>query len=184
MALNKKNIEQYENVIQINADNLNKKEEKNNEDNKSKINIITKESKELFKSIHESDTLIDKDKHLPQLNPKILSNIIGNNNDITNNKIKIKENENSDKNIINKNRENEKDKENNIINKREIKKKEELINKYEIEEKEGIKIELKDEKNIINKIKEDDEKNKNKENIDLNFLENKNIELKNNLIEE
>ena len=75
MALNEKNSEKKENIKKdnnninnINNININKfsdeEDEKKIEDDKSKQSINNKDTKEIFKSVHDSDTLIDKEIHL------------------------------------------------------------------------------------------------------------------------
>ena len=185
MALNEKNKENNENIVLININKLNKNEnEKKKEDNKSKPSINSNYTKEIFKSIHESDTLIDKDKNLPKLNPEIIFNIIDKNKDLINNE-KIKENEKSEKNLININV--EKEKESNFISNQEIYEKREPTKNNKIEEKEEMRSEQKDE---TNKIYIDKKINNIKANIDNNYLknkinfENKNSELNKSLKEE
>ena len=200
MALNEKNKEIENKQDENKNNNINfiklNEDEKKNEPNKSKPSINTKETKELFKSVHDSDTLIDKENHLPRLNEKILSNIIDknkftNNKDSENNNdLKIKGIEFISKNIrdINIDRKNiinkEKDKLNEINDKNEMGNEYERIeteNKKEVKdsnnEKENIKLNNSKNDDIINKnIKEKNENEENKEkieNIDLNFIQNK-----------
>ena len=209
MALNEKNKEieekKEDNIILNNIDNkssVGQEEDKKNENNKSKLSINTKETKEIFKSIHDSDTLIDKENHLPQLNTKNIPNVIEKNKflDKKDNLDFIKEIKIKDIKFI----------KSNIDTQDELNKGEELIikeikkNKI-IEEKEK-NIELKNEKenknyndnkkDIINnnfdeKYKENDKgKSDKKDNIDLNFIQNKiifdekNIEFNNNYLVE
>ena len=217
MALNEKNKEienkQGNNIYNnINSFKLNNEEViKNTDTNRSKPSINTKETREIFKSVNDSDTLIDKENHLHQLNEKILSNIIDKNkfsskiDSKNNNNIKIKDIEfiPKKKNGMNIGKENNNNKDNFILN--EVKYKNEINKKYEkiiIEDKIEIKdsnnekenIKLTNEKNcdIIYKINNENKENEDKkdiiENIDLNFIQNKIIlddkdkEIKNNEI--
>ena len=208
MALNEKNNENFEklkessnfkistNLINIinSKDDINKekdteKDEMNNT-KQSKQSIQTKETKEIFKSIHDSDTLIDKDKHLPQLHqlyPEIShsktkidkkNNIPFDKSKIINKELKINTLKNIDINNIN-----NVDSDRKLIKKEKEKEKEEKIifdnNKETLSQKEKIIFN----NNEINSEKENNEENDNESKetknidnnigiIDLNFLQN------------
>ena len=132
-----------------------KEKEKIEKENKQKEEIKQVEIKDMFKSIHSTDTLTNKEKNLVQLNSNIVKKEEIKNKINENKKIEIE----IDINIDNKKNEN------NIIN--EIKEKnKDIINDNNI---------IKNEKINDNKeIKLEPKKEKEKEKIDLNFLE-KNI---------
>ena len=175
-VLNKKNNEKIEdninnNIINVNNIKSNKEEEeKKNEEEKSKETINKSETKEIFKSMHDSDTLLDKEKHLPQLNPKIPSvskidkdKLFDINNDINNINEKIIEDDIKEKDLIFINR-----KPSNDLNEdKEIKDIKEVSNQNEKEV-----IELKDEKekkeeNVEKEKTNELNKEKEKENEDI-----------------
>ena len=132
-----------------------KEKEKIEKENKQKEEIKQVEIKDMFKSIHSTDTLTNKEKNLVQLNSNIVKKEEIKNKINENKKIEIE----IDINIDNKKNEN------NIIN--EIKEK----NKDNLNDNNIIK----NEKINDNKeIKLEPKKEKEKEKIDLNFLE-KNI---------
>ena len=159
---------QEHNNLYINNNNItilntkNKEEnEKEEEKNEEKKDINTAETKELFKSIQSSDTLINKDNNMAYLNSNIVK------------KEEIKEINNDNKKI-----------DINI----DIKKDNKEI-KNEIKEKDSINII--DNNNIISKelSKEENKSENKKENIDLNFIEENILgkekeELDNNKIKE
>jgi len=161
-----------------------------NNTKQSKQSIQTKETKEIFKSIHDSDTLIDKDKHLPQLHqlyPEIShsktkidkkNNIPFDKSKIINKELKINTLKNIDINNIN-----NVDSDRKLIKKEKEKEKEEKIifdnNKETLSQKEKIIFN----NNEINSEKENNEENDNESKetknidnnigiIDLNFLQN------------
>ena len=159
---------QEHNNLYINNNNItilntkNKEEnEKEEEKNEEKKDINATETKELFKSIQSSDTLINKDNNMAYLNSNIVK------------KEEIKEINNDNKKI-----------DINI----DIKKDNKEI-KNEIKEKDSINII--DNNNIISKelSKEENKSENKKENIDLNFIEENILgkekeELDNNKIKE
>ena len=208
MALNEKNKE-----IELKKDDIiildeiehkpikeEREEDKKTENNESKSLINTKETKELFKSIHDSDTLIDKENHLPQLNVRNIPNVIDKNkfHDMNNDLDFIKEIKIKDINIKNNsnNQKIELEQEKESM-KGDMKMKDDKDKKLE-HNNERENIVLDDDKKDVDKIdlnekkmeKENDkEYGDKKDNIDINFIQNeiildeKDVEFINNELE-
>ena len=162
------NIDNNINNNEISSKLKEEEDEKKIEVSQSKENTNKKESKEIFKSVHDSDTLIDKEKHLvPQLCPKLPFSKINEDEKLSEDKKiditeKVIEDDIKEKDLIFVNK-----KENNLNNEKENtnpKEKEEEIKLKDEKEKE--KTEIKTEKeNLEIKEKEIKEKNEEKEDI-------------------
>ena len=167
----KNNVEEYNNIYMNNNDItiLNEKNKEENKKEENKDNNIAD-----FKSIQSSDTLVNKNKNITQLNSNIIKKeeIKEKEKRVENKKVELElnldiniDNKKNEKDLLNEKKEKKNDNDNIIINDNinsDIKNKEIPDKENKIEEKKEDKKEI---------IKEEQKENKVNE-IDLNFLKN------------